>query len=167
MINSKKLKVLSITAILNTMVLVGCSEKPVSSIYTSNRNTIKYYNSENNDIDITGNVSFDTLRDDIKLVTFVSGDVEFTELVYTYEYFSRYGRKNHVELYDLSSGTLLIKLEKEHLEIGDGPDDMQVVDVQPFLPYIVLDDNFKSEYEAQELVDIYDEEVIKIKEKTK
>ena len=174
MMKIKNFKVLSFAAMMNAMLLTGC-HVPADAYASHNYepyNPTRYYleSDENNNetVVIVGDLSYELVRDNIKIITFATGDVEFTRLVFEREEWSNDEPKGAVfRLYDLETGTCIVTYEKGKYDVGASRDNIDVVDINSFLPYIMDDENIKTRYEVQELVDIYNEKVVNAEAKTK
>lgn len=154
-------------ALLLSMMLTGCGDKDNSKkIYVGNKIDITYTSEEG----LAGIISQDDVDKYIKIITFKRGDVIFTKLISVKDCYIVGGRfsSNYKEIdyVDLDSGTTLISyrnydtsgetMNNVKYEVGEN---LEIVEVRDFMPYLYQEGKFADEYEINDLVNFYHEKV--------
>lgn len=158
--NIKNLKVVGLALCMNASILTGCSNKHTVEIYTNlfNSSTITYEENDNEIVSVTGNISYNKIVDSVRVVTFESNKKETTRLVYIRVYRNDAYTYNY-NYYDLKTGTNIYSYTESKGEIIDSTNDINLVNKEPFIPYLMEDDNIQYKYDINELIQLYDEKV--------
>ncbi len=159
MLKLNKLKALGFAAMLNAAVLTGCTTQR-TVYYGDGPATIYTYNSEG-DIDISGEgkISFDDMKDHVRIIEYTDGENNYFELVLIGDCYNgdTFSEPYYTTAIELSSGVETFTSVDEKIKVGYTEGGYTIVDMQPLLPYLIEEDNLKGYYEVQELVDVFDE----------
>lgn len=155
----KKMVLLGLMAELIAMSLSGCENDSYSHVGSSK---IIY---EDDDSRI-GNISYENVDKYLKIVTVEIG--ESTNKILVIKNFTLPNEiSTYLEYIDLETGAVIKKfsayaclsleeLESREPEIGK---DIEIVEEESFSEYLILADNIKKEYDVNELIDFFNNEI--------
>lgn len=157
-------------ALLLSMMLTGCSDDKDNSkkVYVDNTyNYTEIVYAE--DGSITGTLPSDKVDEYVKIITFKQGDVTFTRLVGVEDHRDGAVRGPHyriVKYSDLDTGVTLISYinhdtsgeTMDHVGYSIG-ENLEIVEVKDFMPYLYQEGKFADEYEINDLLNFYHEKV--------
>lgn len=157
-------------ALLLSMMLTGCSDNKDNSKNVYIEDTFIYTKIVyDEDGVITGILPSDKVDEYVKIITFKQGDVTFTRLVGIEDHkngslHSPYYRI--VKYCDLDTGVTLISyinhdtsgetMDYVSYSIGEN---LEIVEVRDFMPYLYQEGKFADEYEINDLLNFYHEKV--------
>lgn len=155
---NKNLKIIGLALCMNASILTGCGKQHIKIV--DYRHHIIYNYDENNTItSIKGTVGYYNVADNIRIVTLRKNDCETTKLMYI-----KYDNFDNLNYYDLKTGDKVVSYKKEDGEQAFVPsDDIEIIKSEEILPYLMADDNFKYDYDINEVMQAYNEK-IKIKD---
>jgi len=155
--NIKNLKVVAAGLCLGTTLLTGCSNKipHISSDLTIEDNKVE------------GNISYQDLDKYVEIIKFEQDGKENVMLCLKYEceydhYSASYANYANYTIYDLMSGTSIIKYTKEDdkdevtYSLGES---LPIKEELPFTPYLITEDFIKNEYTVEEVIEFFNEKV--------
>ncbi len=138
--------------------LSGCYDR---KIYTgANNGNIEYTGD-----DINGRISYYTVDRYMRIVTFSQDNATFRRLVVLNIDFHTYTfgkRTKEFKYYDVETGVLLLNyeedLDKGEIEYKFG-DKLTIVSEQDYLPFLLQEDKIEYDYDVNELISYYHDEV--------
>lgn len=148
--NIKNLKVVAAGLCLGATLLTGCSNK---ILHISSDLTIE-------DNKVVGNISYQDLDKYVEIIKFEQDGKENVMLCLKNKYF--YKLNTNYTIYDLMSGTSIIKYTKEDdkdevtYSLGES---LPLKEELPFTPYLVTEDFIKNEYTVEEVIEFFNEKV--------
>lgn len=136
-------KTLLSASLLLSMMLSGCYDRriKVDDIY------VTYY-----DNDVGAIVSYETVDNHFRVVTFSQDGISFTRPVIVNE--RTHNDIPYIEYIDMEKGMPIIKryAEGDTIIVGEG---IVIEEEKPFVPYLFLEGNVEESYEVKNLVQFY------------
>ena len=153
LLNKKKLLLASL-AMSSTIALSGCQTNYYSHYYIGN-SKIEYH-TNNEETKIVGKIKYENL-DKIRVLVFKKDDNIYIRLVFVSQSITKGGLAQRLTVYDIESEVKLLEKvtnnsNQEKYEVGK---DIEILQEDCITKYLLVDDNFKKEYDINEIIELF------------